>query len=326
MEPLIPIVPRSGVYLTAFGHGDDKCFAGLFRNTWKRIPLWARRLMLKHWRDYSDYKPLVCRSDMSKYTPSQLSGSVSLRSLPYISPRIELVHGWKEKDICNYGSIVGIYPGDRRKHCGPLAVVAGFGYLLRFHSDRFDEMPENVVQDVIDHELVHIIQTTYPPGYFGDTHGAIEQHADEQITSWGFDPESDDEWSADMRYTKRIIFENEVDAVMAIFTHHRHFDTTPLSPPARKRRAKWTRREPLPARVSHRRRTAGVRHRGRRSRDGYAGPHTHPLAEGRLSRGRGRCYGREVGKDRPGGRAVAVSVLQGFLAFVLAFWQRPSWR
>lgn len=47
----LPLLPRHGVYLPAFGYGDDARFARVFRHTWPLLPLYARRTLLKQWRE-----------------------------------------------------------------------------------------------------------------------------------------------------------------------------------------------------------------------------------------------------------------------------------
>jgi hypothetical protein len=44
-----PIVPRAGLRLWAFD-GDGARTARLFAETWRGLPLWVRRRLLKHWR------------------------------------------------------------------------------------------------------------------------------------------------------------------------------------------------------------------------------------------------------------------------------------
>jgi hypothetical protein len=41
------------------GYGNDAKFARVFRDTWPRLPLWARRAMLANWRTKSS-PPLLC--------------------------------------------------------------------------------------------------------------------------------------------------------------------------------------------------------------------------------------------------------------------------
>jgi hypothetical protein len=45
----VPLLPRQGIYLTV-RRGDGSRFASLFRTTWDRLPLAARRTLLLHWR------------------------------------------------------------------------------------------------------------------------------------------------------------------------------------------------------------------------------------------------------------------------------------
>jgi hypothetical protein len=53
------LLPRHEIYLSAF-HGEAKRFLGLFRLTWRRIPVQARRCILKYWKTKGpDYREIV---------------------------------------------------------------------------------------------------------------------------------------------------------------------------------------------------------------------------------------------------------------------------
>ena len=63
----LPIVPSSRLWLPLPGDGDDARFAAIFRDTWRRIPLNARRAMVGHWRKSQPlsaiqlvWSPLIC--------------------------------------------------------------------------------------------------------------------------------------------------------------------------------------------------------------------------------------------------------------------------
>jgi hypothetical protein len=45
----LPLLPRHDVYLNILG-GDGQRFARAFQEAWRRLPLWARRQLLSHWR------------------------------------------------------------------------------------------------------------------------------------------------------------------------------------------------------------------------------------------------------------------------------------
>jgi hypothetical protein len=48
-EPWFPLLPRHDIYLFAPNCGGEQ-FSSLFGETWKRLPLFARRRILRHWR------------------------------------------------------------------------------------------------------------------------------------------------------------------------------------------------------------------------------------------------------------------------------------
>jgi hypothetical protein len=93
-----------------------------------------------------------------------------------------------------------------------LGIVSMFGHWLRFYSEPINKLPDDVLQDLIAHELAHVEQDAagircvkvYPDGradftcrdgsYFGGNF-EIEEDADTTMEDWGFDPESIDRWS-----------------------------------------------------------------------------------------------------------------------------------
>jgi hypothetical protein len=177
------------VYLVSYGHGDERRFIDQFRRTWKRFPLWARRRILRHWR----------RLSAGQWQPPGYN--------PYACA--ELVHGWSDGPIRAVGDGV-IKPGDAKEHWGPYAAVNGNGRILRFHAPRFDIMPDDIAQDLIGHELIHVLQ--FAEGYmhwFGTAHpspGEIEQRTDEAMGDcFGFDPESVDRWAARVGLVKERV-------------------------------------------------------------------------------------------------------------------------
>src|SRR5436305_1373831 len=87
---LIPIQRSAGLYLVRHGDGDDQRFARLFRETWRRIPLGARRQMVSFWRDLlPGYNPVVLR-------PRDSDDWSKCRR---VSPRVGLLHGWRTTEI-----------------------------------------------------------------------------------------------------------------------------------------------------------------------------------------------------------------------------------
>lgn len=111
-----------------------------------------------------------------------------------------LLHGWPSRHERGY------------------ALVDLKGHRLQFHAGSVAEMSDGVVQDLIAHELAHVVQAGfeavgchaalrggppwdahdladvelfYGPDWIDDY---CEWHADYQIQQWGFDPRSIDDW------------------------------------------------------------------------------------------------------------------------------------
>jgi hypothetical protein len=92
-----------------------------------------------------------------------------------------------------------------------LGMVDHFGHRFQFRSKYVDKMPDDVVQDLIAHELTHGLQSAlgihcirkYADGradfayrdgtYFGGKL-EIEEDDDFRMELWGFDPWSIDRW------------------------------------------------------------------------------------------------------------------------------------
>lgn len=157
-----PLMPRHGAYLLDFKSKGER-FARLFRETWVRIPLYARRYILKHWK----------------------SDDV-LRFAVRYSPSIELADTWDGKK-----------PGDAGwAHRG--------GHSLRFARRRVEKMPDEVVCDLIAHELAHVFQWAIGEDLNSLDAFNIEIIADEIMESWGFDAESIDRWAVGAGVTKFV--------------------------------------------------------------------------------------------------------------------------
>ncbi len=54
MNSDLPLLPRHGVRLRAFDTDQGERFAAVFAATWRRLPLYARRSLLRHWRAPDD--------------------------------------------------------------------------------------------------------------------------------------------------------------------------------------------------------------------------------------------------------------------------------
>ena len=91
-------------------------------------------------------------------------------------------------------------------------VVDHCGHRLQFWAKRTDMMPSDVLEDLIAHELAHVLQdaagircvkaysdgrtvNAYPDGTLFGGNQEIEEDADLVMSRWGFNPESIDDWS-----------------------------------------------------------------------------------------------------------------------------------
>jgi hypothetical protein len=170
------ILPRQRVYLWVYAGDGDK-FARLFAETWRRMPLWARRRILRHWRN----DPRAA-----------FAGD--------LSPKIELTTHWKNRE------------GTEKD--GEMAAVARLGHYMAFADQVVARMPDAVVHDLVAHELAHVLQ--FASGYEIDrsisrdddalwlapngstlTAGDLETEADNIAENWGFRVESIDDWAVD---------------------------------------------------------------------------------------------------------------------------------
>ncbi len=199
-----PLLPRHDIYLSATGC-DGRRFASLFRETWKRIPLWGRRRMLGHWRATAPTLEgwLAIQQQLEQH-------GIKRRPDPephyWMLPHLELTSDPLRNDV--------------------LAWTSDRGDRLKFHGEPVATMPDDVVQDLIAHELAHVMQSadgvwagqSYPDGdvdYFyrdGTYLGGrleIEVDADYTIMRWGFDTDSIERWADATGRRKIITIESE---------------------------------------------------------------------------------------------------------------------
>jgi len=162
----LPIVPSSRLWLPRLGIGDDERFAFIFRDTWRRIPLRAKRLMVRHWR-------------MSEPVWA-IQG--------FWSPVIELADYWEFSDRTV-------------RHPKDAAACGRNGHSLYFYAPLVDAMPVVHVQELVAHELAHVVQFAIGEPPSGDRtlpRGSddAEMVADEIMEEWGYDPNAMDDWTA----------------------------------------------------------------------------------------------------------------------------------
>jgi hypothetical protein len=173
---VLAIDRRQQVYLRPF-QGDGPRFVRLFRSTWRRLPLWARRRILGFWHDADD----------------------AMANLVLHSPHIELLDGWSKRQ------------GEGLR--GDVGCVSHGGHFLQFHAPVVDLMPEPLVCDLIAHELAHVhqdacgirLKSVESDGtiVYEDARGGVymagelEEEADATMVSWGFDDEAMDQWAVE---------------------------------------------------------------------------------------------------------------------------------
>jgi hypothetical protein len=105
------------------------------------------------------------------------------------------------------------------------ARVTRCGHQMWFGSDAVASMPDEVAQDLIAHELAHVVQGVqgirctketsrgratyaYPDGSYFGTRIESEEAADEMMGRWGFDPWSSNRWSLETGRSKIIEIED----------------------------------------------------------------------------------------------------------------------
>jgi hypothetical protein len=115
----IPLLPRPGITLFATD-GEGERFADLFRQTWRRLPLFVRRRSLKHWR--------------GGIYPYQM-----------VSPLIEVLPGWSRRET-------------GRGLRGTWGFASYQGHKLQFWSKIVAAFPDALVMDLIAHEMAHVFQ------------------------------------------------------------------------------------------------------------------------------------------------------------------------
>jgi hypothetical protein len=118
-----PLLPRHEVLLRVPG-GDGRHFVAAFRRAWGRVPLWARRRRLRHWKGV-------------KFIPSAHLGHVDH---PQPSPYFDL----------SYDSLGGSPTAYAQVKCP--------GHHLHFTAPAVAAMPDEVLQDLIAHALAHVLQ------------------------------------------------------------------------------------------------------------------------------------------------------------------------
>ena len=155
------LLPAHGVTCTVF-YGNGAAFADVFRSTFARLPLYARRRILKHWRKTAEAQRIAVHNP----------------------PHIEFV----KAGLCS--PLWRDSTGRERKRPA-VAAVTRRGFAMHFGAELFDAMPPNVAADVIAHELAHVYE--FARGVDDEPLDA-ELAADALMDEWGFDADSIDRW------------------------------------------------------------------------------------------------------------------------------------
>lgn len=161
-----PLLPRHGVNLFAPNGGGER-FARLFRETWRRLPLFVRRRLLKHWR-------------------------CGLFPGHDFSPFVVLASDW---------------PGRVRDAMG---AAGDRGHRLCFWTEGVADFPDELVMDLVAHELAHAYQWACDRRAEMDSFEA-EDDANWTMECWGFSATAMDDWALE----KGIIKPIGLDAMIA---------------------------------------------------------------------------------------------------------------
>ena len=132
------------------------------------------------------------------------------RRIP-LNPRRLIRDHWKLDLSCGgNGADIELLPGWTTRGELECACVDLCGHRVQFHGPSVAEMPDDVVQDLVAHELAHVVQfAQYTPivesisldvfatdddedEFIDALLGEVE--ADRMILQWGFNPGSFDEW------------------------------------------------------------------------------------------------------------------------------------
>jgi hypothetical protein len=216
----LPILPRSGLYLDGYGCGDEGRFCRLFADTWRRIALGARRLLMGYWR-----------SDHPNVAICDFRGDHGRERL--VVPRIQLLNGWHPP---SFGLVRTGPPAPGR--WPDLGSCYAEGFLFRFYAPVVDRLPDQLVRYLIAHELAHACQYAVGIGHrFAGvgaadvTDGMLEEDADLMASLWDCGESEDlDTWLADNGVTKRIRFDNYKDLFDAYDRQGRYASTAPAIP------------------------------------------------------------------------------------------------
>lgn len=179
MRKPIGIMPRSGLYLDHWNCSDEQAhrFAEVFRQTWKRLPMWARRPMLKDWRNWRDYFISLCADEKTRE-------EIAAIPVPALSIDCFLRGGTDDALAAYYGH---------------------YGRAIQFWKPAVEMMPDDVLSTLIAHELAHAYlhatgrAPSKQPGYVplpkeDEWLDDEEAMVRETMNEWDFEDSAIDEW------------------------------------------------------------------------------------------------------------------------------------
>lgn len=180
---LIPIVPRSDIYLYGHGIPVEERFVKVFRKVWRKLPSGVRRSILSHWQtNVGQFAGLVscCREAATK-------GEVlDCTCYHVICPRIEVLPGFEGPEKAFEA------PAENQQWAG----VFAFGSVLRFHSAIVEEMPEEILEILIAQQLVYVheLHQLSECMYSARSPEYIQEDALIHAMLWGFDEQRIQKW------------------------------------------------------------------------------------------------------------------------------------
>ena len=139
------------------------------------------------------------------------------RRLP-LGVRRALLRHWRSPEAIRYGvlqpPLIELLEDWGVREDGDLGAVSRGGHQIRFAADVVDAMPDDIVRDLIAHELAHVYQWAIgedmtPDPEFGFLD--IEECADEMVRDWGFGVESIDDWSRSVGRKRVVHYDSLTD-------------------------------------------------------------------------------------------------------------------